>query len=81
MNRKTIQLDEDVYERLDSERRDGETFSGVVDRLLDDWSLLDIAGTATEGETVRHRELLQKADETAARDREELLKQFDIESP
>ena len=76
---KTIRLDEDVYERLKSEKRDDETFSEAVDRLIGDWSLLDLAGTATGEETARHRELLEAAGENAAQDREELLEQFGIE--
>jgi predicted CopG family antitoxin len=79
MGTKTIRLDEDVYERLKSKKRDDETFSEAVDRLMGDWSLLDLAGTATEAETARHRELLEASDETATRDREELLEQLGIE--
>jgi len=79
MGTKTIRLDEDVYERLKSEKRDDETFSEAVDRLMGDWSLLDLAGTATEEETARHKELLEAAQESGAQDREELLEQLDIE--
>lgn len=79
MGTKTIRLDEDVYERLKSEKRDDETFSEAVDRLIGDWSLLDLAGTATEAETARHREILEAAEQNATQDRERLLEQFGIE--
>ncbi|PSQ38473.1 hypothetical protein BRD08_01115 [Halobacteriales archaeon SW_10_66_29] len=68
-----FRLDEDVYERLKSEKRDDETFSEVVNRLIGDWSLLDLAGTATEAETARHREILEAAEQNATQDREGLL--------
>ena len=34
MSRKTIDIDATVYERLAAEKREGESFSGVIDRLL-----------------------------------------------
>jgi len=79
MGTKTIRLDESVYERLKSEKRDEETFSEAVDRLMGDWSLLDIAGTATDADTERHRELLAAADDAAAQERTELLTRLGIE--
>jgi predicted CopG family antitoxin len=79
MGTKTIRLDESVYERLKSEKRDEETFSEAVDRLMGDWSLLDIAGTATDADTERHRELLAAADDAAAQERAELLTRLGIE--
>jgi hypothetical protein len=47
--------------------------------LIGDWSLLDLAGTATEAETARHREILEAAEQNATQDREGLLEQFGIE--
>lgn len=41
---RTIRLDDDVYERLASMKRTDESFSAVIDRLLDDPSLLDLYG-------------------------------------
>ncbi|MCH7659200.1 MAG: antitoxin VapB family protein [Euryarchaeota archaeon] len=36
MGTKTVGLREEVYERLATEKREGESFSDVVDRVLDD---------------------------------------------
>ncbi|ESP88924.1 antitoxin VapB family protein [Candidatus Halobonum tyrrellensis] len=36
MSTKTVELRDDVYERLAAEKREGESISDVVDRLLDD---------------------------------------------
>lgn len=41
---KAIRLDDDVYERLRDVKRDDETDSEAVERLLPDGSLLDLAG-------------------------------------
>ena len=38
MGTKTIGLREDVYERLKSRKREGESFTDVVDRLIDESS-------------------------------------------
>lgn len=68
-----VRLDEDVYELVKSKKREDETFSEAIDRLVDDWSLLDIAGTMTDEEAERHRELLERSEETARRDRRDLV--------
>lgn len=44
MGSKTIRLDDDVYERLRDVKRDDETYSEAVERLLPGGSLLDLAG-------------------------------------
>jgi predicted CopG family antitoxin len=36
MGTKTVGLREEVYERLTTEKREGESFSDVVDRILED---------------------------------------------
>lgn len=51
MGTKTIGLDEDTYERLRDEKREGESFSDVVDRLLGERSLTELAGL-WDGDTV-----------------------------
>jgi len=48
MGTKSIRLDDDVYERVKAHKREDETFSDVVARLIEDVSLLDLAD---EGET------------------------------
>jgi predicted CopG family antitoxin len=50
MGTKTIRLDEDVYEKLRARKRDDETFSEAVDRLIGGPSLLEIAGILSEEE-------------------------------
>ncbi|WP_254864170.1 antitoxin VapB family protein [Halovivax gelatinilyticus] len=73
MATKTVRLDEDVYERIKSKKREDETFSAAIDRLTSDYSLLDFAGGYTDEDAARHRDLLERSEETAAEDRRKLL--------
>jgi len=50
MGTKTIRLDDDVYERLREVKRDDETYSDAVERLLPGGSLLDLVGILEPGE-------------------------------
>ena len=50
MGTKTIRLEETVYERLRELKRDEETYSEAVERLLPGGSLLELAGVFTEEE-------------------------------
>ena len=73
MGTKQIRVDEDVYERLAAHKRDGESFSDVIDRLTSDYTLLDFAEDAPEEyDADEHRELVEASDaagEAAACDR------------
>lgn len=41
MGSKQVRLDEDVYARIEDQKRDDETFSEAIDRLTSDWSLVE----------------------------------------
>ncbi|MFB6270603.1 MAG: antitoxin VapB family protein [Halobacterium sp.] len=72
MGTKQIRVDEDVYERLEAHKREGESFSDVIDRLTSDYTLLDFAEDAPgEYDADQHRDLVEASDaagEEAARD-------------
>lgn len=76
MGTKTVRLDEDVYERIKSRKRDDETFSEAIDRLTSGYTLLDFAAGGSEVEAEQLREAIERSDEHQRREREELLERF-----
>jgi predicted CopG family antitoxin len=64
MGRKSVRLDEDVYERIESQKRDDETFSDAIDRLTDDYTLLDFAAEFAEEDERRWEEERALIEET-----------------
>lgn len=79
MGTKTVRLEETVYERIKAHKRDDETFSEAIDRLVDDWSLLDFDTARSNDEIGRHRDLLEEAEETSEADTKETLKRMGVD--
>ncbi len=50
MTTKTVRLEEDVYEMLVERKRDDETFSDAVERLVGGRPLVELAGIYSEEE-------------------------------
>jgi predicted CopG family antitoxin len=48
MGTKQIRISEDLYARVEDENREGETLGETLERLVDDYSLLDFAEDAAE---------------------------------
>lgn len=76
---KTIRLDDDVYERLAAEKRDDESFSEAVERLLGGDDLLDLYEERSERGTEDLREAIESA-EAVNRERVEELRDRGDES-
>jgi predicted CopG family antitoxin len=73
MGTKSIRLDEEVYERVAARKREDETFSEAIDRLIGGPSLLELAGMLSDEEAAEFREIVEDVDETAMADVDELL--------
>lgn len=71
MGTKTIRLDEDVYEMLARRKREDETFSEAVERLVGGRSLVDLAGVYTEEEVEEIEQALERKYEREATRRRE----------
>jgi predicted CopG family antitoxin len=69
MGTKTVRLEDDVYERVKQRKREDETFSEAIDRILSDYTLVDFAKDTTQAGVDEMDAALQRLDE---RDREEL---------
>jgi predicted CopG family antitoxin len=76
MGTKSVRIDESLYERIAAHKREDETFSEAIERLIGGYSLLDFAGGYTEEEAERHRELLEESEQTAEADRREMLERM-----
>ncbi|WP_251341355.1 antitoxin VapB family protein [Haloplanus halophilus] len=53
MGTKNVRLDDDVYERVKAHKREDETFSDAVARLIEDVSLLDLVDESAEYDAER----------------------------
>lgn len=65
-----MRLDEDVYERVKAHKRDDETFSEAVARLMQDVSLLDLADEGDEYDAERAKAQKEALKRTARADAE-----------
>lgn len=61
MGTKTVRLDDEIYERIRSEKRDDETFSEAIERLIGEVSLLDLAGSLSEAEAREAKEAISNS--------------------
>ncbi len=50
MGTRTIRIDEDVYEKVERRKRDDESFSEAVDRLIEGPPLRELAGITSDEE-------------------------------
>jgi predicted CopG family antitoxin len=78
MRTKTIRLDEDVYERLRENKRDDETFSEAVERLMGSRSLAELGDVLDDERRVESMEAaIEDANEADTREVDELLDEFE----
>jgi hypothetical protein len=68
MRKRSVQLDEDVYELLVAHNRDGEPISDTHSRLISDVSLLDLADEDEEYDEKRTAKQKDALDRTARTD-------------
>jgi predicted CopG family antitoxin len=68
-----VRLNDEVYERLAAHKRDDETYSEAIDRLLGGGSLLDLVGIYSEDEVDEIETVLEKKQERDRRNRREEL--------
>lgn len=73
---KTIALSESAYSKLKARKREGESFSDVVDRMAGERSLLEIAGTVSQEESEEFRAAINEARESMDRSAEETYREM-----
>jgi len=64
-----IRLEDDVYERIKANKRDDESFSDAVERLIGGRSLRDLRGVFDEDQVNEMRSAIEEADQ---QDRDEV---------
>ncbi|PSQ51622.1 hypothetical protein BRD20_10220 [Halobacteriales archaeon SW_8_65_20] len=73
MATRSVRIDESVYERIEAHKREDETFSEAIERLIGGSSLLDFAGECSEAEANELREIIDNANEEYSEDLSEEL--------
>ncbi len=75
MGTKQVRLDEDVYARIEDQKREGESFSEAIDRLTSDWSLAQWAQKydTDPDRANEHREMLDELDKVDKHEAEEIV--------
>jgi len=77
MGTRSVRLDEDTYERIRAHKRDDETFSEAIDRLIGGPSLLELAGILSDEEASEFRTAIEDADVAARGDIDEIVDRFE----
>ncbi|WP_049900721.1 antitoxin VapB family protein [Halococcus agarilyticus] len=70
---KSVRLDEDVYEFVRARKRDDETFSEVIERLVGGPSLLELVGILTDEEASAFEEAIRESHDAHDREIERFL--------
>ncbi|WP_248517881.1 antitoxin VapB family protein [Salinarchaeum laminariae] len=79
MGSKQIRLDDDVYAEIADGKRDDETFSDAIDRMVSDWRLSEWGTGRSQSEIEAHREQLDEMDRIDAEETAELREQLGID--
>jgi predicted CopG family antitoxin len=77
MGTKNGRLDDDVYEQIESEKRDDETFSEAIERLIGGSSLLDLVGILSDEEAEEMRDMLEEVDTDATEGIDDVVDRFE----
>lgn len=66
MGTKQVRLQEDVYAKIADRKRDGESFSETIDRLIDDWSLAEFDMGLTDEQRQTFENAIEDIEATTA---------------
>jgi predicted CopG family antitoxin len=77
MTTKNVRLDEETYELVEAKKRDDETFSEAIARLIGGPPLLDLAGILSDEEAEEMREAVERSREAWSERQAELIDRFD----
>lgn len=72
-----IRLEDHVYERIEANKRDDESFSEAVERLIGGHSLRDLRDVFDEDQVAEMRDAIEKADEEDRKEVREVADRFE----
>lgn len=72
-----IRLEDDVYERIKANKREDESFSDAVDRLIEGRSLRDLRGVFSEDQVNEMRSAVEAADDMDRDEVREVAERFE----
>ncbi len=72
-----IRLEDDVYERIKAKKRDDESFSDAVERLIGGRSLRDLRGVFDEDQVNEMRSAIEEADQQDRDEVREVAERFE----
>lgn len=72
-----IRLEDDVYERIKTNKREGESFSDAVERLIGGRSLRDLRDIFDEDQVNEMREAVETADQEDLAEVREVAERFE----
>ena len=72
-----IRLEDDVYERIKANKRDDESFSDTVSRLIGGRSLRDLRGVFDEDQVAEMRDAIKQADQDDRDDVRDVAERFE----
>lgn len=76
MGTKNVRLDNRVYEMVEAHKREDETFSEAIERLIGGPSLVELAGILSDEEAEGFREAIDDVDELGEEDIDDLVERF-----
>lgn len=72
-----VRLEDDVYERIKANKRDDESFSDAVKRLIGGRSLRDLRGVFDDDQVNEMREAIEQADQQDRDDVRDIAERFE----
>jgi predicted CopG family antitoxin len=72
-----VRLEDDVYERIKAHKRDDESFSDAVARLIGGRSLSDLRGVFDEDQVAEMQDAIEQADQDDRDEVQDIAERFD----
>jgi len=72
-----VRLEDDVYERIKAHKRDDESFSDAVARLIGGRSLSDLRGVFDEDQVAEMQDAIEQADQDDRDEVRDIAERFD----